>query len=266
MHGTFVASGPGIKRPATRRRDPRGRRRADARVPARHRRSAERPRQDPAEHHDGRARPAEITILDVSDYHGQLVAAHGDRRQRRGSRRGEPGLHDRRSRVPRARGSTSTAAEAVGGRRMTVAAGDSVGATPPISSFFGDTPTIELMNMMDFDADGLGNHNFDKGQAYLRNTLIPLADFPYLSANVVDSAAETPRSGTRRRSSASATSGSRWSGSPTRTPRPWSVPGAFDPFTVVPRRRQGPGRGQQARTSRSTPSWSWATTARPPGR
>jgi 2',3'-cyclic-nucleotide 2'-phosphodiesterase (5'-nucleotidase family) len=56
-----------------------------------------------------------------------------------------------------------------------VAAGDSVGATPPISSFFGDTPTIEVMNLMGVDADGLGNHNFDKGQAYLRNTLIPLA-------------------------------------------------------------------------------------------
>jgi len=73
-----------------------------------------------------------------------------------------------------------------------VAAGDSVGATPPISSFFGDTPTIEFMNMMGFSADGLGNHNFDKGEAYLRNTLIPLADFPYLSSNIVDAAGDTP--------------------------------------------------------------------------
>ena len=65
-----------------------------------------------------------------------------------------------------------------------MAAGDSVGATPPISNFFGDTPTIEFMNMMGFDIDGLGNHNFDRGSAYLRNTLIPLANFPYVSANV----------------------------------------------------------------------------------
>ncbi len=76
---------------------------------------------------------------------------------------------------------------------LTIAAGDSVGATPPISSFFGDTPTIELMNQMGFGADGLGNHNFDRGQTYLRETLIPLADFPYLSANVVDSRGRTPR-------------------------------------------------------------------------
>jgi len=40
--------------------------------------------------------------------------------------------------------------------------------------------------MMGLNLDGLGNHNFDKGQAYLRNTLIPLANFPYVSSNVVD--------------------------------------------------------------------------------
>ena len=77
-------------------------------------------------------------------------------------------------------------AEAGGGAGhvITMAAGDSVGATPPISNFFGDTPAIESMNMMGFDIDGLGNHNFDRGAAYLRNTLIPLATFPFVSANV----------------------------------------------------------------------------------
>jgi 2',3'-cyclic-nucleotide 2'-phosphodiesterase (5'-nucleotidase family) len=48
------------------------------------------------------------------------------------------------------------------------------------------------MNLMGFSADGLGNHNFDKGSAYLRDTLIPLAQFPYLSANVVDASGKTP--------------------------------------------------------------------------
>ena len=42
------------------------------------------------------------------------------------------------------------------------------------------------MNLMGVDLDGLGNHNFDKGQQYLRDTLIPLADFKFVSANVVD--------------------------------------------------------------------------------
>jgi len=45
---------------------------------------------------------------------------------------------------------------------------------------------------MGFGADGLGNHNFDRGQAYLRSQLIPLAKFPYLSANVVDASNKTP--------------------------------------------------------------------------
>ena len=44
--------------------------------------------------------------------------------------------------------------------------------------------------MMGFNLDGLGNHNFDKGQLYLRNTLIALAAFPYSSANIEDSKRE----------------------------------------------------------------------------
>jgi 5''-nucleotidase/2'',3''-cyclic phosphodiesterase and related esterases len=71
-------------------------------------------------------------------------------------------------------------------------AGDSVGATPPISNSFGDTPTMEVMNMMGIDIDGLGNHNFDRGADYLRNTLIPIANFPFVSSNVVDAAGNTP--------------------------------------------------------------------------
>jgi 2',3'-cyclic-nucleotide 2'-phosphodiesterase (5'-nucleotidase family) len=68
---------------------------------------------------------------------------------------------------------------------LTLSGGDAVGATPFISSFFGDKPTITILNMLGLDADTLGNHNFDRGSAYLRTELIPLADFPYLSANTV---------------------------------------------------------------------------------
>jgi len=132
----------------------------------------------------------EITILDISDYHGQLVPLTEAADNLSGGGAVNP--------VFTIGGSAflkpwfdAYRAEAPNGS-LTVAAGDSVGATPPISSFFGDTPTIELMNMMGFSADGLGNHNFDKGSAYLRNTLIPLANFPYVSANVVDPATSDP--------------------------------------------------------------------------
>lgn len=125
----------------------------------------------------------EITILSVSDFHGQLVPLFEAADNVSGSGASNPsfaigGAAYLKSWFDLYR------AEAAGGS-ITVAAGDSVGATPPISGFFGDTPTIELMNRMGFSADGLGNHNFDRGESYLRNTLIPLAQFPYLSANIV---------------------------------------------------------------------------------
>ena len=78
------------------------------------------------------------------------------------------------------------------GEILTLTAGDAIGATPPISAFFGDKPTIEFMNLMGFDLDGLGNHNFDRGEAYFRNEIVPLAAFDYLSANIVDDAGKTP--------------------------------------------------------------------------
>jgi hypothetical protein len=123
-------------------------------------------------------------ILDISDYHGQLIPLSEAADTVSGTGASNP---------PFAIGGAAFLkpwfelyrAEAPDGS-ITVAGGDSVGATPPVSSFFGDTPTIDIMNMMGFRADGLGNHNFDRGQSYLRNTLIPLADFPYLSANLIN--------------------------------------------------------------------------------
>ncbi|MGE5465176.1 MAG: 5'-nucleotidase C-terminal domain-containing protein, partial [Syntrophothermus sp.] len=132
----------------------------------------------------------EITILDISDYHGQLVPLTEAADNVTGTGAANPTFTIGGSAFLKTWFDLYRS-EASGGS-ITVAAGDSVGATPPISSFFGDTPTIEIMNMMGFNADGLGNHNFDKGQAYLRNTLIPLAAYPFLSANVVDANGKTP--------------------------------------------------------------------------
>ena len=125
-----------------------------------------------------------MTILDISDYHGQLIplaeAADtvGPTFAIGGSAFLKPWFDWYRGEAPNG--------------SLTIAAGDSVGATPPISSFFGDKPTIELMNKMGIGLDGLGNHNFDRGQQYLRTELIPLAQFPYVSSNIVDANGNTP--------------------------------------------------------------------------
>jgi 2',3'-cyclic-nucleotide 2'-phosphodiesterase (5'-nucleotidase family) len=125
----------------------------------------------------------EATILSLSDYHGRIVPESEAADNLSGSGTVNPSYP------------ISGAAylkpwvdwyrtEAPGGS-IFVTAGDSVGATQPISNFFGDQPTIFALNMMGLSADTLGNHNFDYGQDYLRTMLIPLAQYPHLAANVV---------------------------------------------------------------------------------
>jgi 2',3'-cyclic-nucleotide 2'-phosphodiesterase (5'-nucleotidase family) len=144
----------------------------------------------------------EITILDISDYHGQLVPLSEAADNVTGTGAVNPSFAIGGSAFLKSWFDVYRAEAAFDTEHheptdsltsITMAAGDSVGATPPISAFFGDTPTIETMNMMGFNLDGLGNHNFDKGQTYLRNTLIPLANFPYISSNIVDALGKTPK-------------------------------------------------------------------------
>ncbi len=66
---------------------------------------------------------------------------------------------------------------------LTLTAGDSFGASLPLSSFFDEVPAVETMNLMGFDVDALGNHNFDKGIDHLQQ-MIDIAAFPYVSANL----------------------------------------------------------------------------------
>lgn len=49
------------------------------------------------------------------------------------------------------------------GRTIRVHAGDMVGATPLISSWFHDEPSVEVANEIGFDIGTLGNHEFDEG-------------------------------------------------------------------------------------------------------
>lgn len=134
----------------------------------------------------------EVMILDISDYHGQLtpLTATAD------SFTDEESFSQSASVGGAAFlkywfDAYSKDSRGVASQVLIIAAGDSVGATPPISAFFNDTPTVEIMNILGFSADGLGNHNFDKGFQNMEDTIKPVANFPYLSSNVVDADGKT---------------------------------------------------------------------------
>jgi 2',3'-cyclic-nucleotide 2'-phosphodiesterase (5'-nucleotidase family) len=92
-----------------------------------------------------------VTIVDVSDWHGQLeplAVTIGGRARPVGGAAALKTYFDReRGRNP--------------GGTLVVTAGDAFSATPPLSSFFEDVPAVEAQNLMGVDIDTLGNHNFD---------------------------------------------------------------------------------------------------------
>ncbi|MGE0056456.1 MAG: bifunctional UDP-sugar hydrolase/5'-nucleotidase [Dehalococcoidia bacterium] len=68
---------------------------------------------------------------------------------------------------------------------LVLGTGNSFGTSPPISNLFADEPAVFAMNAMGFDADALGNDNFDHGVAYLQR-LLTIADFPFIAANLTN--------------------------------------------------------------------------------
>jgi 5'-nucleotidase len=88
----------------------------------------------------------EIQLLGVNDFHGRLEPP----------RPGLGGAAALDAHLDRAERSHP-------GRTIRVHAGDMVGASPMVSSFFHDEPSVRAMNLMQFDVGTLGNHEFDEG-------------------------------------------------------------------------------------------------------
>jgi 5'-nucleotidase len=138
----------------------------------------------PASAKDG-PKPVELQILALNDFHGNINTLST-------SFGGTGGAQNLATNI--------AAAEAGKRNSIFVSAGDLIGASPLISALFHDEPTIEVMNEIGLDINGVGNHEFDEGAAELlrmqNGGSHPVdgdldgdgfggADFQFLSANVV---------------------------------------------------------------------------------
>ncbi|MEX2210452.1 MAG: 5'-nucleotidase C-terminal domain-containing protein [Gaiellaceae bacterium] len=116
----------------------------------------------------------EIQLVTISDWHGQLVPLADIDFVASGNQPGG-GAAVLKAYLDQAR--------ATNPNTLVFMAGDSWGATPPISSFFEDAPAVVAMNMMGVTADTFGNHNFDRGIDHLQSQ-IDLAEFDFVSTNL----------------------------------------------------------------------------------
>jgi 5'-nucleotidase len=90
--------------------------------------------------------PVEIQLLGVNDFHGHLESP---KRNLGGAAILDAHLDKAERTHP--------------GHTIRVHAGDMVGASPMLSSYFHDEPSVRAMNLMEFDVGTIGNHEFDEG-------------------------------------------------------------------------------------------------------
>ena len=134
----------------------------------------------------GEPEEVQLQILAINDFHGNIATSSNSF--------GGVGRADFLA------ANLATAAEGAD-NSVVVSAGDLIGASPLISALFHDEPTIEAMNLMGLDINGVGNHEFDEGLAELlrmqRGGPHPVdgdldgdpfkgAVFRFLAANVID--------------------------------------------------------------------------------
>jgi 5'-nucleotidase len=123
------------------------------------------------------AAPVNVQILNVSDWHGNVDPV--------GNVGGAWNISARWQ-----------ADRVANPNTLTLTAGDDFGATPAISSFFNEEPSVKAQRMMGIQVGALGNHNFDRGLAHLQSMInlagaatspsAPGAPYEYVSANLTN--------------------------------------------------------------------------------
>lgn len=137
-----------------------------------------------------------VKLIGFNDFHGNVKSGEGSS--------SNPGVARMATRIKELKAANPLHA--------VVSAGDMIGASPLTSALFKDEPTIEAMNRIGIDFNAVGNHEFDEGKAELlrmqnggnhpsdafsgqglpadlRSGQFKGADFRFLAANVVDTAA-----------------------------------------------------------------------------
>jgi len=124
-----------------------------------------------------------LTILHTSDLHGSVLAWDDFRNQP-----ADGSLAQIATLVQEIR-------EATDHPVLVLDSGDTIQGTPfeqfPHVRWSEPSPTIAAMNRIGYDAMAVGNHEFNFGLAVLRRAE-EQADFPFLSANTIDEATESP--------------------------------------------------------------------------
>ncbi|MFC0241108.1 bifunctional metallophosphatase/5'-nucleotidase [Rhodopseudomonas telluris] len=147
------------------------------------------------------AKPVDVRILAINDFHGYLQPPSG------GLVTPDPADPAKTVHVPA--GGAEHMATLVKQLReghansIFVAAGDLIGASPFLSAMFHDEPTIESMSLMGLALSAVGNHEFDEGKTELlrmqNGGCHPVdgclgphpftgAKFQYLAASTIDTA------------------------------------------------------------------------------
>ena len=117
-----------------------------------------------------------ISILSFNDFHGALSADYI------GTQFADT-VEDYR---------TAFEAEHGAGSTLLTSAGDLIGGSKSVSNVQQDNPTIDVMNALGLASLTAGNHEFDKGLDDLQGRVESRAQFPVLSANLVDPTSKEP--------------------------------------------------------------------------